>query len=311
MKRYRTPSMLLLALAVIPGARSQATDQAVLQTGPASFDPAIPAQVEITRAKTGHLLVSPRINGTPAGYFIFDTGAGICVISTPFADRFGLTQAGSVESVGGGGAQLSKVLRAESISLGPATFHDQPIMVTDLSFLKQHLGVEIAGVIGYGVLAQMVAIVDPKTPTLAVHDPATFQLTDGSWSEIDLTDRIPVIPMNFEGNSGRFKLDLGANTPVTFYAPAVTRWKLLDGRELAPATTGGVGGFVTAQRGTLAWIELAGVRQAPVNATFVTEAKGVHADTRYDGQVGVTLFDPFILAFDYGRSRIGFLPRNN
>src|SRR5215470_7433707 len=53
-----------------------------LQGGEATFDPKAPAKLEVKRVKTGHLLVRPVINGHEAGWFIFDTGAGICVVST-------------------------------------------------------------------------------------------------------------------------------------------------------------------------------------------------------------------------------------
>ncbi len=282
---------------------------AVLAQGPASFDPSVSPQLSVVRSKTGQLLVHPTINGHSAGAFIFDSGAGICVVSTPHVAQFGLKPAGSVSAAGVGGTKQSPVFRADTLTLGPATFHDHPLMTTDLSFLKQYLGEEIVGIIGFGVLSQSIAEIDLQAPRIALRDPATYVLAAGGWSPLALDDRIPAVTARFEDHDGLFKLDLGANSPVTFYEAAVRKWSLLEGRETSKAQTGGVGGFVAAQSGVLAWLEFGGMRQREITATFITEAKGASAATHRDGYIGVPLLKPFVIVFDYGHERVAFIKR--
>ena len=64
-----------------------------LSQGEAVFDPTVAADVQVQRVKTGHLLVRPVINDKDAGWFIFDTGAGICVVSTSHVEPLGLAGA--------------------------------------------------------------------------------------------------------------------------------------------------------------------------------------------------------------------------
>lgn len=70
----------------------------------ARADPAL----AVRRAPTGHLLVHPRINGKDAGAFIFDTGAGMCVVSAPHSAELGLRASGSLEALGIGGVSTSR-----------------------------------------------------------------------------------------------------------------------------------------------------------------------------------------------------------
>jgi hypothetical protein len=306
----------LLAL-VIPVARSSAapfqepehTHEAPPAGGLATFDPAVKPELEVVRAKTGHLLVRPTISGHSPGLFIFDTGAGICVVSTPFVEELELAEAGGIDTLGVGGGENASLYRADSLALGPLSLRDHPLMSTDLSFLEEHLGYEIAGVIGYGVLSRCVAEIDLVAPRIALHDPATYTLTGAEWAPLDLAERIPAIRARFEDHEGLFQLDTGANLAVTFQEPAVRKWKLLENRELSDAKFGGVGGFVAAKQGVLGWIEFGGLRQEAVAATFAQETKGVHADDRKDGSIGGVLLRPFVLVTDYPNQRIAFRKR--
>lgn len=289
---------------------SAASGDADLTQGSVTFDRAIPATLEVRRVKTGHLLVRPRVNGHEAGWFIFDTGAGICVVSTPHVEPLGLRPAGDIAAVGIGGAENAQLYRADTLSLGPMTLRDHPLMSTDLSFLKQYLGEEIAGIVGYGVLSRCVAEIDLAAPAVSLHDPARFQLSAGStWEPIDLDDRIPALHARFEGREGLFHVDTGSNSAVIFSDNAVRKWQLLEGRDVDAAKVGGVGGFTAAQRGRLEWFEVGALRQADVDATFPTEAKGTLANERIDGSLGAAFLKPYVVVTDYPQARIALRPR--
>lgn len=281
-----------------------------LTIGGAAFDATTSPELEVKRTSTGHLLVRPVINGVRAGWFIFDTGAGICVVSTPHAAAFALRESGSINAVGVGGVTSQSLWRADSVTLGPLTLQDHPIMSTDLSFLKQYLGEEICGVVGYGVLSHCITELDIATPRIAIHNPESFVAGKDEWHELDLVDRIPAVRARFEGREGLFRLDTGANGHVTFHEPAVRKWDLLKGRDLRSAKSGGVGGFVKSRSGSIKWFELGGVRRENVPAIFAIEAKGAFADTRKDGNIGAELLRPFVLVLDYPNQRIAYLPHD-
>ena len=274
-----------------------------------SFDARGEPELEVMRARTGHLLVRPALNGVEGGWFIFDTGAAICVISTPVVDSFELTALGEMQAEGTGGSSTTQAVMCELFELGPMVLQDVPMMSTDLSFLRQQLGVEIAGVVGYGLLSRCVFEVDLLAPRIALHDPATYELTAGAWTPLELDHLIPTVSATYEGRPGRFQLDIGSSVPLIFQEPTVRRFKLLEGRALTDSQLGGVGGFIAAKSGRLASFELAGVRFDGLQATFPLEAKGVTAEEGRDGSIGAKPLEAFFLTFDYPGQRICFRPR--
>ncbi len=306
-RRFRCALALCLGLLTLP---FPAVAQGVPEPGTPTFDASRPARLECKRAPTGHVLVRCEVNGRDAGWFIFDTGAGICVVSTPRVESLGLKDSGAIEAVGVGGAEAARTVSADSLIVGPLTLRDHPMLVTDLSFLTPHLGEEIAGVLGYGVFARSVVAMDLATPSVTIFPPDDPAHAELAWEDLELIGRVPAVHARFEGGEGLFRLDTGANGHVTFHQPAVESLGLLDGRDLQDARLGGVGGFVAAKQGELAWFELGGLRTERVPAMFAVEAKGTFAEKDRSGNIGVELLRPFVLHLDYGRSRIAFVRRD-
>ena len=288
---------------------TQAEEEALLKQGATSFDCGVAAAIEVKKAKTGHLLVKPVVNGKDAGWFIFDTGAGICVVSTPQVEPLGLTRAGDIEATGVGGGKNAPVYRAKDIQLGAMKLSDVPLMETDLSFLDVHMGEKIAGVIGFGVLSRSVAVIDLEKPAISLFDPATYKLAKGEWTKADIKDRIPVINATFEGHEGRFRLDTGDHTTVIFHAPSVEKYDLLKGRETKDIKVGGVGGMLPAKRGTIASLEIGGMKLENLQADFALEKKGSFGDPDKDGNIGTAVLGKFLLITDYTNERLALVAR--
>lgn len=308
-------SMLTAALAATacqpatgtkPDSRAAEPD---LSQGDAVFLPGLAPQLEVKRAPTGHLLVRPVVNGVQPGWFIFDTGAGICVISTPHLAEFKLAKAGAIEATGVGGSSSRALYRADTLVLGPLSLRNHPVMATDLSFLQRFLKDDIVGIIGYGVLSRCVAELDPAAPAIALFDRGTYTPADGTWSTLTLLNRVPALTATYEGHQGLFRVDTGSNESVTIHQAAVRKHDLLNGRpNLASAKMGGVGGFVSAKKGTLATFALAGTDLGEVPATFSLATSGSMADSDLDGTIGSGILDRFRLVFDYAGERAILIP---
>jgi hypothetical protein len=313
-QRLSIAAWLLLNAAAIAQTSSPARTSAPasndqLSQGAATFDADGPAELEVKKARTGHLLVRPRINGHAPGWFIFDTGAGVCVVERTTVESLGLTPNGEIAATGAGGGAKAPMYRADELRLGSLRLADHPLMGTDLTFLETHLGEKVRGVIGYGVFSRCVATVDLAKPSIALHDPAKYTLPRGAWTPLDLSGRVPVLTATFEGHSGRFMLDTGDHAHISFNEPAVRKWNLLAGRELTDGKLGGVGGFVASKTGKIARLELGGLTLEDVPASFALEAKGTHAQTERAGKIGAGVLERFVLVVDYGQERIGLLAR--
>lgn len=273
------------------------------------FNDDLPADLEIKRAPTGHLLVHPLVDGQDVGWFIFDTGAGAIVLDNVAASTLGYSPFGEIVAEGVGGRITTCFYQGETLQLGRLEI-DAPIYASlDLAFLNGIMGVDVAGIIGYGVLSRAIVEFDHLTPRIALFDEATYSLSEGQWSEMQLADRLPNVPGKFEGHTGIFKLDTGATGTVTFFHPTTERLQLLKNRRLTDTHLGGVGGAIAAKKGLMQWVELGGHRMENVEVSFATETKGVFGGAYTDGNVGTELLDPFTLVFDYQNTRIAFLKR--
>lgn len=298
------------------------------------FDRALPNAIEVVRAPTGHLLVHPLVDGQDVGWFIFDSGAGMNVLATAAIAQLGLETFGEVPANGIGGRTPSHFCRPASLALGPATL-ERPLMVgLDLSFLDQHMGRKIGGLVGFGFLARVVVELDLAASSIALHDPATFDGSALSWQRLVLDQRLPHVDAAFalpplpapaggatdavaatpqaeRVHRGLFRLDTGAaGSTVSMHEPAVRELELLEGLETTDGKVGGVGGFVPIKKGRLAWFELGGVRTAEPKAEFALEPRGAFADPHVLGNIGGALLLPFTLVFDYPHGRIAFVARS-
>ncbi len=278
-----------------------------------AFDEKLPAELEVMRAKTGHLLVKPKVNGKDVGWFIFDSGAGATCLDTKLIRELELEQFGELPAIGVGGTVKTRFSKPDSISLGRATFKDPTVIGLDLAFLSGPMGAKIAGVIGYGVFHRCVVELDMEKNTIALFNPNTYDQNrvQNRWQKLYQTARIACVEAEFEGHKGIFKLDSGAaGSTVALHAPTVEKFKLLEGRDTTETLAGGVGGNVSAKSGKLKYFELGGHRTEDIEATFATTAKGAFNSDDTLGNIGGDLLKPFKIVFDYQNKRIAFVKRD-
>lgn len=281
-------------------------------TNPAAvrFDKSAAERIETKRAPTGHLLVHPLVDGKDIGWFIFDTGAGNGAIDKETAEKAGYESFGNIPVVGAGGTIAGSFCRTKSLQLGPAIV-DQPVFAEiNLSTLSPYMGVPVAGVIGYSLLAHVVAEINMSDAEISIRNPAEFKLKGAEWTQLALYNKLPSVRAKFESHEGAFRLDTGAgHLSVAFHAPAVERFSLLDGRETTATMLAGVGGGIPAKSGRLKSFELAGERSEDLNATFATKDMGAFADRYCAGTIGGKFLAPFTVVLDYSHRRIALVKK--
>ncbi len=273
------------------------------------LDAEVPATLEAKRARTGHVLVHPAVDGADHGWFIFDSGAGAMCLDPDVAQALGARQIGEVTAVGVAGRAAAEIYSTRSFTLGPLTLRDPIFVALDLDFIGAALGEKIVGIVGNEVFARtIVEFQAGETLRLALHDRDSFTLpTDAAWTEMLLDGNLPCVRARFEGErEGLFRLDTGAGGTMAFHAGAVKKWDLLGGRATQVSIAGGVGGMQAIRTGKIAWFELAGHRFEDLEVGFYTGAGGAFADHDLDGNLGLDLLGEFRLIFDYRGSRMAF-----
>jgi hypothetical protein len=314
-RRFLIAFALLAQLCVASRGHAQASPPASqpAEPGAVSLVGPLPAELKVKRARTGHLLVAPKVDGKDAGWFIFDTGAGMSCVDKTVAEKLALPRAGEASALGEGGAQQARLLKVKSIELGPVLVEDSTVVELNLKPIALAMGEQIDGVIGYECFLPGVFEVDLAAGKITVHDPADYALPGGhKWEPLSFKGRRPRLPGKIEGNEeGLFLFDLGANSSLTVYAPAVERFKLLDGRETTATMSGGVGGIHAARKGAVGSLTIAGQRIDDVPAVFIQSKQGA-AGSEQDvfGSVGVGLLKRFVLVLNYRDQTVGLLPRS-
>jgi hypothetical protein len=274
------------------------------------FDTAVPARIEVRRAKSGHFLVNPRINGKDVGWFIFDSGAGGAGISPSVAETLRLSSVGDSGIMSIFGFSRTKIRAADTFTLGPITIERPYFFEFDLSPFEEAFGQPVVGVVGFDVLRRAVVEVEVAGSMITIHDPKTFDAGKLPWQPLLMNDRHPIVEATFEDHRGLFKLDLGASGGphgnVSMHAPAVERLKLIEGREVQHADLGGSKVAV----GPASSFELAGHRFDSPTVILATGAENSpFRDAVTLGNIGVNFMEPFRIVFDYGRQRIAMAER--
>jgi hypothetical protein len=273
------------------------------------FTPAIISPIKVKRAPTGHVLVRPKINGQDLGWFIFDTGAGgATILHSGALAKLKLSPLGALPVSSFLGSSRSRLLRGESLQLGPLTIMEPLFTEMDLGFLRTPLAEEIMGIVGYDVLSRCVAEIRLAKDDIRLHDPKHFALDTSLWQKLTLDRGLPTVPATFEGgHKGRFRIDVGAAAPgfsnVAFHAPAVEALNLLSRRQVTIARLG----VTRIAFGKMAWFELAGQRFEKPDVVFALDRQGPFGDEYLEGNLGVEFLKPFRIVLDYAHERVVFL----
>ncbi len=162
--------------------------------------------------------------------FVLDTGVRTTVLTEKsLTDLLGLEYARKITIPGAGGEKLvdAFVVNNVSLNIGEIAGNGHAILVLeeDLLQLKNYLGVNVNGILGYELFSRFVVDINYDKKIIIFFNPKTFK-KKGGFTEIPLSveDTKPYILANFiirdnERIRGKFMLDTGASHTM-----------LLDGR---------------------------------------------------------------------------------
>jgi hypothetical protein len=148
--------------------------------------------------------------------------------------------------------------------------------------------------------------------TVSIHDPASYRLQNARWRQMTLVLGIPSVETTFEGHTERFGIDTGFPGSVLFFAPAVERLRLLEGRAtVRKVHTQPWSDEIVARYGKIDWTDFEGIHRKSIGAAFATEQKGLAAIPDVAGLLGNELLEPYTVVFDYAHERIAFIPKTS
>ncbi|MDQ6943063.1 MAG: aspartyl protease family protein [Candidatus Eremiobacteraeota bacterium] len=278
------------------------------QTAIWTFDPAVgTVPVELTQYR---ILVDATVNGI-RGKFILDTGASAIAFTDSFARRAGAKRIGESAISGIGGDARANLYKVDTIAFGNNVLHNV-IIYTGLDERGSSEN-DIAGLIGYDLLAGAIVEMDLDAKTVRIMDPTKVQpdTSRGLVAHVDLNDGSPRVAMTVGGRVPVLAmLDSGNPLHVLFSQTLVSRDRVSffsDPTSLAslPVQIYGVNGNETVRCGQLQSLELGPVVYRPVPAC--ASPSMAHNDVL----VGLDFIRAFNIVFDYPDGYLLLMPRKN
>ena len=168
------------------------------------------------------IVIDVILNGSLPLKFVLDTGVRTTVLTEKtLTDVLNLTYSRKITIPGAGGKKLVDAYVVNNVSLNVGRIHGSGhallVLETDLFQLKNYLGVNVHGILGYELFSRFVVDLNYDNKTITFHAPSTFKIR-GRFVELPISveDTKPYIEAHFiirgsEPIKGKFMMDTGAS----------------------------------------------------------------------------------------------------
>jgi len=259
------------------------------------------------------MLVDVAVNGGEARPFILDTGASGTVVDVAAAEIKPEAERGASTMRGTGGEVEADLVKLDSLALGNARLLGATVTRADLAPLRQMVGADVAGILGYDFLRHFVVKVDYENSRVTFYEPASFADPEGvAFIPAETDTGHPIVEMAVGGHRGRYVVDLGNPGPIIMEGTYVAEHDLVGQAEAKlPALMKGAGG----PRATKAYVvrmdevaigpyEIAG----PVVVLTADPEAAALCGEGLVGNVGWEVMSRFTFYVDYPGDRLGLAP---
>lgn len=282
-------------------------------------------ELKMSMELRGGLIYMPvSINGSEETLaFILDSGAMMSALDPETAARLGLEAVGQAQAMGAGSETHDiSIFRADSLTVGDASFEDVMFAGVPLAPLTIHTGGALDGVLGYNVLSAYAVDIDYENEVVTFHDPAEWTY-EGGGNEVPLhfKHNLPFVYAGIEEESdeihkkheGLFVLDTGASPALIVNHDFAERNRLYSLSEtLIEAPTGfGIGGAVHGKVGRLPELRIGASALSEPVTHFSTETKGALAYPDMAGVIGAKVLSRFRTIIDYPGARLILEPNES
>ena len=269
------------------------------------------------------IVVSVEVNGNRAK-FLIDSGSSSSLIDLDAAKQLRLPLAGSAR-VAGARLLTGTVARVDNLDIGGIRYHPFVFEAVPLGLPASIRGYGIKGILGYDMLAQVVARIDYPRARVRLISPSSFVYAGtGAVIALDPATRVPRIPATLgQDDAVTFTVDTGSDSGLIVYegfAASHTRDFVPPGdveRETCgPAgcqessffgdltQANGAGGSIHVRTSLVARLSLGSFVVPKVFTEIVLQPTGAFVPTQSDGLLGAGVLSKFAAVFlDYSGHR--------
>ena len=239
--------------------------------------------------------VHVQVNGHGPYLFAVDTGANVTVLSHHLLAE--LREAGAGESqayrarargAAGDEVPLHGVFHVRAISVGETCFEDFHAAVLDMTHVRDALGEDVAGILGFSLFAHRLVTIDYPGMRLVIEGGELPAPDEQDILALTLEDGLPVLPVRFGGRDVPLVIDTGSDQAFALPLAQAAHLDFEDGLTPGPlaATIGGVSRRLVGQS----------LGDAHVGAWRVVRPEVMITDGR--ARIGGDVLSNFVVTFD-------------
>lgn len=284
----------------------------------------IPIQIQ------NNLIIVPvTLNGTLSLKFIVDTGVRTAILTQKiFSDILELKYTRKYTIAGPGGNKLVDAFITNNVSISLPGINDSPgiegkghtllVLEQDLLELRNYLGVDVHGILGYELFSRFVVKIDYRKKILTLFTPEKFH-PNRKYQELPMAieDTKPFIltPVAVDGNNmltAKLLVDTGASHSLMLEPTSDKRIVVPENR-VSTVLGRALGGLITGKTGRINSIEFGKFIMPNVLVNFPDTNSYMdtlkHAITFRNGSVGGEILSRFTVVFNFPKGKL-YLKKN-
>ncbi len=272
-----------------------------------------------------NLVVIPVVlNGQLPLKFIIDTGVRTTILTEKsFSDILKLTYGRHYLVAGPGGEKIVEAHITNNVTLDMPGVHGEGhamlVLEKDYLELRNYLGTDVQGVLGYEVFSRFVVEVDYERKLMTLTIPSYFKARKKFRSmPITIQDTKPYVQVPIElGNGTRMNakllVDSGASHGLML-DPTSDKQIVLPEKHVSSLIGRGIGGLITGEIGRIKSLELANYRIEDIVAYFPDPNSYIDtlksSDVFRNGAIGGEILSRFTTIFNFSEGKI-YLKKNS
>jgi predicted aspartyl protease len=246
-----------------------------------------------------HLVIAVgSLGGSEQRNLMIDTGTNPTIVDDTTARELGLERVsrsgGSTSVVNGSVPTYHSIL--PTLDLGPIHREAMPVAVTDLSRLREQIGIQVDAVIGLDVLAQLNFQIDYQSRRISF---GAIRIARSA-VPMEQADRLLIVQATLNGEPAKLMVDTGGSSLILFAQrlPQSTSWRTLG----ATVKLSNMGGDAELQKVQL--------KELRIGKTNLSDSLALVGKTptlsNFQGILGISARKFKRIGFDFRRRLVGF-----
>jgi len=257
-----------------------------------------------------HHFAQVSIDGGPPRTFLVDTGAGLTAISKELADTLGLAMGASMDIVGLGGGVEAHSATLKSVAMGSIVRKDVSCLVLDFGDMRQSMGLEVEGILGFSALNRYQVTFDFARGALEIAQNGARRTPGpgGARVPLDMLGGQALVPVKIDGiDAGTFILDTGSW--ITFVPADIGRKLATDKRVPGVSFVGADGRLLEAEAVRARSLSVGAARLDRPIVLYATSGGekdpiGLTLASGERGVLGANVLRKFRVTLDYPRNEL-------